>query len=213
MTAEPGGPPLGGEPDAAASKHVGVDLTEIGSALQALATRDEALARRLSALFTAVIGEAAKSGRFAHTLAEAFDSVAREREDPPKRATTTTRRTTSSGARPKNRRLAGAFDPFAVFADSGEQTLRSRLASLSLEQLRDIVAEHAMDNDRLAMKWKDSARVIDRIVDRVVARSSKGSAFRGDRLEPRPPLDETSSAGATESSRPDPSATGPDTRD
>lgn len=35
------------------------------------------------------------------------------------------------------------------------------------------------DNDRLAMKWKDEQRVIDRIVDRVTARSAKGSAFRG----------------------------------
>jgi hypothetical protein len=44
--------------------------------------------------------------------------------------------------------------------------------------LRDIVAEHGMDNDRLAMKWKDSARVIDRIVERVASRLAKGPAFR-----------------------------------
>lgn len=35
-----------------------------------------------------------------------------------------------------------------------------------------------MDHDRLAMKWKDPTRVIDRIVERVVARAAKGSAFR-----------------------------------
>jgi len=53
-----------------------------------------------------------------------------------------------------------------------------RPRDVTLDQLRDIVAEHGMDNDRLAMKWKDSHRVIDRIVERVVDRSEKGSAFR-----------------------------------
>jgi hypothetical protein len=43
-----------------------------------------------------------------------------------------------------------------------------------LEQLRDIVAEHGMDNERLAMKWKDPQRVIDRIVDRVASRAVRG---------------------------------------
>lgn len=70
------------------------------------------------------------------------------------------------------------IDPFAVFGDTGEDGLRTRLGELSLDQLRDIVAEHGMDNDRLAMKWKDSARVIDRIVERVASRFAKGSAFR-----------------------------------
>lgn len=52
------------------------------------------------------------------------------------------------------------------------------MTTLSLDQLRDIIAEHGMDNDRLAMKWKDPARVIDRILERVSSRSEKGSAFR-----------------------------------
>jgi hypothetical protein len=40
-----------------------------------------------------------------------------------------------------------------------------------------------MDHDRQAMKWKDPARVIDRITERVGVRAAKGSAFR-------PPLTE-----------------------
>jgi hypothetical protein len=65
-----------------------------------------------------------------------------------------------------------------VFGEVGEDGLRARLGELSLDQLRDILAEHGMDNDRLAMRWKDPARVIDRIVERVAARLAKGSAFR-----------------------------------
>lgn len=60
------------------------------------------------------------------------------------------------------------IEPFAVFAESGEAGLRSRLGELTLEQLRDVVSEHGMDHDRLAMKWRDPQRGIDRIVDRVV---------------------------------------------
>jgi hypothetical protein len=70
------------------------------------------------------------------------------------------------------------LDPFAVFGDHGETGLRQRLADLNLEQLRDILAEHGMDHDRLAMKWKDPARVTDRIVEKVAARAAKGSGFR-----------------------------------
>jgi hypothetical protein len=76
------------------------------------------------------------------------------------------------------------LDPFGVYSQGSEEGLREQLMSLTLEQLRDIVAEHGMDNDRLAMKWKDQDRVIDRIVERVAARVAKGSAFRGD-----PPAD------------------------
>lgn len=80
--------------------------------------------------------------------------------------------------RRSNRRAPGPLDPFAVLAEVGEAGLRERLLALDLEQLRDIVAEHGMDHDRLAMRWKDEGRVAERIVDKVRGRNSKGSAFR-----------------------------------
>lgn len=160
---------------------------QASSALEDLTTRDPALAKQLSALFVAVVSEAARSRGFARSLSTALSvEVAEDKTDTARRpAGGKNRRASSIGERPKNRRLAGVLDPFAIYSESGEEVLRSRLSSLDLELLRDIVAEHGMDNDRLAMKWKDPTRVVDRIVDRVVARSAKGSAFRGDKTDAR----------------------------
>jgi len=59
-----------------------------------------------------------------------------------------------------------------------ELALRSALEKLSLNQLRDIVAEYGMDPGRLVMKWMAPERVIDRIVEISSARAHKGDAFR-----------------------------------
>jgi hypothetical protein len=83
------------------------------------------------------------------------------------------------GIRPKNRRTPAVLDPVAV-AREGEGPLRARLAALSLEQLRDIVADYGMDSGKLVMKWKDPNRVMDRIVEVSLTRASKGDAFRTD---------------------------------
>lgn len=88
--------------------------------------------------------------------------------------------------RGKNRRAPAALDPIQVVRD-GEQTLRSALEKLSLEQLRDIVAEYGMDTGRLVMKWATPERVINRVVEMSVARAHKGNAFRKPSDEPLPP--------------------------
>ncbi len=71
------------------------------------------------------------------------------------------------------------LDPVAVVGD-GENILRSQLSDLSLDQLRDVVAEYAMDQGKLVMKWNDPARIVDRIVEIALARPQKGHAFRAD---------------------------------
>lgn len=81
-------------------------------------------------------------------------------------------------AKRSNRRPPAVLDPFAVFAESAGSGLRTSLASLSVEQLKDVVAQHGMDRTKLAMKWKTPDRLIDLIVEIVEARSRKGDAFR-----------------------------------
>lgn len=90
---------------------------------------------------------------------------------------------TSSRGAPKfkarrGRRNPGPWDPFVVYAASGETGLREQLGRLELEQLRDIIAEHGMNSDGLAIRWTKSDRVVGRIVERVILKAAKGDAFR-----------------------------------
>ncbi len=75
------------------------------------------------------------------------------------------------------RRAPAVLDPVEL-ASRGESALREGLRVLTLEQLRDIVAEYGMDSGKLVMKWKDIDRVTDRIVELALARAIKGDAFR-----------------------------------
>jgi hypothetical protein len=85
----------------------------------------------------------------------------------------------STGQRPKNRRPPPVLDPVEV-ARSGEDVLRSKLGALSVEQLKDIVAEFGMDPGKLVIKWKTADRIIDRIVEISMPRAQKGDAFRSE---------------------------------
>jgi hypothetical protein len=80
-------------------------------------------------------------------------------------------------------RRAGGDDrrPFLTrlaVIEKAREMLRNRLRQLSLDQLRDIIAEYGMDPDKLAMKWKSTERLVDRIVEVARGRSTKGDAFR-----------------------------------
>ncbi|AYA25715.1 MULTISPECIES: hypothetical protein [Rhodococcus] len=152
----------------------------IGEASSALLRLDEAApgtAGALVALVQVIADEAARTPRFAKALAGALSVTA----DPsvPAPAPAPAARPAAARTSPRrSRRAPGAFDPFAVYRESGEATLRERLASLGVEQLKDIIAEHAMDYDKLAMRWRTPSKLQDRIVERVKALTTKGDAFR-----------------------------------
>lgn len=147
--------------------------TRIVDALRALAVTQPGLARTLGTLAAVVVEEAAKNPRFANRLIESTAGAATGGEPKPK-----------PGTVKRARRQPGPWDPYSAYAELGPVGLKDRLKQLDLEQLRDIVAEHGMDTDRLAMKWKTPERVIDRIVDRVVERAAKGEGFRNGHREP-----------------------------
>lgn len=133
---------------------------------------------QLRALFDAIAAEAERSPAFARRLHDALASVA-DAAPAPGRASLKAPKAAASPASSKRggRRAPGAFDPFAVYAD-GEATLRARLADLTLDQLKDIIAEHGMDPSKLAMRWKKPEKLIDLIAMTVRDRAEKGDAFR-----------------------------------
>lgn len=77
------------------------------------------------------------------------------------------------------RRTPAVLDPVEL-ARQGENILREKISPLTLDQLRDIVAQYGMDPGKLVMKWKDERRVMDRIVELSLSRATKGDAFRSD---------------------------------
>lgn len=193
--------PLRGAATAGAAAGGSVPTDAVAAASDALRRLGDggnpALADALGRLLTVVAKEAVRNAGFARALADALagppagpdarrPETAPSQPDVPRpqasRAATAPAQAATEAAEPaagrRTRRNPGVLDPFAVYAESGEPGLRVALATLDLEQLRDIVAEHGMNNDRLALRWKVPGRVVERIVERVVARSAKGSAFR-----------------------------------
>jgi len=75
------------------------------------------------------------------------------------------------------RRTPAVLNPVELVTKS-EQELREQLSTLTVEQLKDIVAGYGMDPSKLVMKWRRRDRITDHIVQTAVARSQKGDAFR-----------------------------------
>jgi hypothetical protein len=51
------------------------------------------------------------------------------------------------------------------------------LGELTLEQLKDIVADYGMDPGKLVLKWKTPDRIIGRIIEVSIGRAKKGQGF------------------------------------
>ncbi len=82
------------------------------------------------------------------------------------------------------RRNPGPFDPIVLFREQPE-SLKPRLEVLTIEEIKDIIAEHAMDRKKLAMRWKDKNRLIDLIITTTKNRAQKGDAFRNIQTQDR----------------------------
>lgn len=76
----------------------------------------------------------------------------------------------------RRRRNPAKLDPVQMIKDNVD--IKENLSNLSIEELKDVVAEFGMDPSKLVMKWKDEARIIDHIVDTSRSRAAKGQAFK-----------------------------------
>jgi hypothetical protein len=150
---------------------------DLRDALRQLGQDDRALAQAVDRLGVVLIQEVRRSARLRKALKDVC-LAATGTTTATRGRSAAGRSAASSGAKRPSRRKPGPWNPFDVYSTSGADGLRERLVQLDLEQLRDILAEHGMDTDRLAMKWRDHDRVIARIVERVEDRSVKGASFR-----------------------------------
>lgn len=125
-------------------------------------------------LVKVVSDEADRNPEFAERLQEVLISA--RPKDRPKRPHIV-KESGLRRVRPANRRPPAILDPIKL-AEEGEKALRTQLNQLTLEQLKDIVADYGMDQKRLVMRWKRSDRVIDKIVEISLTRARKGDAFR-----------------------------------
>ena len=120
-----------------------------------------------------VVSEAEQNPDFADKLRAVFESNAGST----KKGRSVGITTGSGRTRPANRRPPAVLDPVSLAAH-GEEALHTELSGLTLDQLKDIVADYGMDRDKLVMKWRTKSRVIDRIVEVSISRAQKGDAFR-----------------------------------
>ena len=87
---------------------------------------------------------------------------------------------TRTGERSKrpHRRTPAVLDPFEILRANGPEELRVQLSALTLEQLRDVVAQHRVEPYVLAMKWKNPSRLVALISETIELRARKGESFR-----------------------------------
>ncbi|SNS98153.1 hypothetical protein [Rhodococcoides kyotonense] len=155
-----------------------VQVQELSGALMKLNTADATAASLLTKLFHVVAEEAARTPRFAKALATAF-AVAPS-EDGPVAKVAETKAPARKRAAPakKPAREPGVFDPFVVLRDEGEEHLTTKLSELTVDQLRDIIAEQEIDTRRETGRKRKAEVLVEWTVDRVKALANKGSVFR-----------------------------------
>jgi hypothetical protein len=78
---------------------------------------------------------------------------------------------------PKESKPIAPLDPFQVFREQGDTGLRETLEKIDLEELHAIVRKYRLDPARVSSRWTRSERVIDLIVDQVMAYARHGQAF------------------------------------
>ncbi|MCR8896182.1 hypothetical protein NWF34_04325 [Gordonia sp. GONU] len=154
-----------------------MEYQAVGGALAQLDAKNPQAAQLIAGLTTVIVAEAERSSRFAAALTGVVDALrppdgvlgAAPVPPPRKRAAAPKKRVT---------RQPGAFDPFVVYRESGGQDLAARLGELTIEQLRDIIAEQELDTRKETGRKRKAEVLVAWIVERVEASENKGSVFR-----------------------------------
>ncbi|MDY6808086.1 MAG: hypothetical protein SW127_03625 [Actinomycetota bacterium] len=153
-----------------------VEYHAVGGALTQLDAKNPQAAQLIAGLAGVIVAEADRSSRFAAALTDAIGSISPPPAQYVAAAVAAPRR--KPAARKKAARQPGAFDPFVVYRESGADALTARLADLTVDQLRDIIAEQELDTRKETSRKRKAEVIVAWIVERVRASENKGSVFR-----------------------------------
>ncbi|MGU3435067.1 hypothetical protein ACNHUS_18870 [Actinomycetes bacterium M1A6_2h] len=155
-----------------------IQVQELSGALLKLGSADATAASLLTKLFQVVADEAARTPKFAKALSAAFAVTSADAGDPVAGAAPKPSARKRAAPTKKVARQPGLFDPFEVLKQSGEQELFGKLSELTVDQLRDIIAEQEIDTRKEAARKRSAGPIVVWTVERVKALASKGSVFR-----------------------------------
>lgn len=124
----------------------------------------------LSKLIDCILEQAGKDPEFASKLEGIFNLS----EQSGKPASTSKK---EPGAA-RSKRNPAILDPIEVASKQGMEALETALSSLDIEQLKDIIAQFGMNQDKLAMKWRKKEKCVERIMEKTLDRTTRGDAFR-----------------------------------
>ena len=77
----------------------------------------------------------------------------------------------------KRVRQPALFNPNTI-ALKGEDVLKEELEKLDVSQLKDIIAQYAMDPAKSTSRWKKKEKFIDYILEIVDSRLKRGDVFK-----------------------------------
>ncbi len=155
-----------------------MEYQAVGGALAQLDAKNPQAAQLIAGLATVIIAEAEKSSRFASALTGVVDAL-RPVDGAIDGAPASAPRKRTAAPKKRVTRQPGAFDPFVVYREGGgAQELSARLGELTLDQLRDIIAEQELDTRKETSRKRKPEVLVAWIVERVEASENKGSVFR-----------------------------------
>lgn len=154
-----------------------MEYQAVGGALAQLDAKNPQAAQLIAGLATVIIAEAEKSSRFASALTGVVDAL-RPVDGAIDGAPVPAPRKRTAAPKKRVTRQPGAFDPFVVYREGGGQELSARLGELTLDQLRDIIAEQELDTRKETGRKRKPEVLVAWIVERVEASENKGSVFR-----------------------------------
>ncbi|WP_288337562.1 hypothetical protein [uncultured Gordonia sp.] len=154
-----------------------MEYSAIGGALAQLDSKNPQAAQLIAGLTRVIIDEAERSSRFAAALTGVIDAL-RPGDGTALAVPAPTPRKRAPAPKKRVARQPGAFDPFVVYRESGAQGLTARLGELTVDQLRDIIAEQELDTRKETSRKRKAEVIAEWIVERVEASENKGSVFR-----------------------------------